>query len=318
MGENSESKQIGDGLSRQRQVEPISAVLIQTYRGDDERTVDFAALARFLFTRWFSLGIFAFVGAALLVGCSYLFPRVYRAEVLMAPVSSEPNSAGLSSLLNRYGSLASAVGIDVSDTDGSTGKALALLQSRQFIERFIVDKSLQRILFPKDYVDKEGVASDAKRHTLQDAYNLFTRKVMLVRQDKLTKLITIRVDWHDRYLAARWANELVDRVNASTRADAIKRADESLKYLRAEFQQSDYVALRQSISSVIEAQVNRRMLANTRPDYAFEVIDPAQPPDANKSVSPKRIVFLMVGTLLGLAVGTVVALRKADRSQWAG
>jgi uncharacterized protein involved in exopolysaccharide biosynthesis len=318
MGDNPQSRQISDGAGRERQVEPISAILIQTYKGDNERTVDFAALARFLFTRWLSLGVFAFAGAALLVGCSYLFPRVYRAEVLVAPVSAEPTSAGLGSLLSRYGSLASAVGIDVSDTNGSTAKALALLQSRQFIERFITDKSLLPVLFPQDFADKGSAAPNAKRRTLQDAYNLFTRKIMLVRQDKLSKLITIRIDWHDRKLAADWANELVARVNASTRANAIREADESLKYLRVELQKADYVALQQSISSVIEAQINRRMLANTRPDYSFEVIDPAQPSDPNKSVGPKRIIFLIVGVLLGFASGVTLAVRGADRSQWAG
>jgi uncharacterized protein involved in exopolysaccharide biosynthesis len=258
---------------------------------------------------WWQLALASLVGAAAAVAVSYAFERVYRAEVLAVPVVTE-SQGGLTSLAAKYGALANVVGLDF-DGGGntSTAKTLAILQSRQFIEQFIRDLDLMPVLFPRDKGNGDGSTKDRK-HTTQDAYRLFTRSILLVKQDNLTKLITVQVDWSDRIQAAAWANELVRRVNAVTREHAISEANRSLEFLRSEYDKADFVNLRQSISSLIETQINKKTMANTRPDYALEVLDPAQSPDANKSVSPKRIFFLVAGGLLGFIVTLALLVYK--------
>jgi uncharacterized protein involved in exopolysaccharide biosynthesis len=150
---------------------------------------------------------------------------------------------------------------------------------------------------------------DPKR-TLQDGYRKFTRRIMLVKHDKVSSLVTIRIDWKDRELAAQWANALAARLNSVMRTTAIQETERSLEYLRAELAKADYVSLKDSISSLMETQVNKRMLALTQPDYAFRVIDPAKPSDANKKIFPKRVVFGVVGAALGTLLGILLSLRR--------
>jgi len=282
----------------------IRAVILPQLGDDQPRFVEPWLMWRFLATHWLLLVACAIVGGLAGYAGSYAFTKVYRAEVLVAPVQDE-SATGLGSLAGAYGLLAgaSALGLDLRGSNNSSAQAIAQIQSRQFIERFIEDESLLPVLFPRQ-------ASEGDRPTLQDAYNRFVHQILLVREDRVTKLITIRIDWRDRIVAAEWANKLVDRINAVTRADAIQETDRTLEYLRNALDQSDYVKLRASISSVIEAQFNKRMLAQTRPDYAFRVIDPAKPSDANKHSSPRRILFAAFGVALGSVVGLWVALLR--------
>jgi len=295
-----------------REPEIVRAVILPSVAEINAARIDPMLIARFVMRYWLFLGIAAVLGGAGAMALSYLFTPVYRAEVLVAPVTSDEDSFGFGSLLSRYGGLASAVGLDLGQSSDSTTQALALLRSRQFIEQFIVEKSLMPVLFPERFKDD---AQNERRPTLQDGYNRFVRKIMLVKQDKTSNLVTLRIDWHDPVVAAAWANELIDRLNAATRADAIRESDRSLEYLRSEFQKADYVTLRESISSVMEAQVNKRMLAQTRPDYSFRIIDPAKPPDPDKYASPRRVLFAGVGFILGALVGTCLCLVYSRRRE---
>jgi uncharacterized protein involved in exopolysaccharide biosynthesis len=186
--------------------------------------------------------------------------------------------------------------------------AIARLQSRGFIEGFIADHKIMEVLYPKDF--SSSVKAGQAKHTLQDGYRKFADSIMLVERDKLSDLVTIRIDWTDRELGAQWANALVRRLNEVMRADAMDETDRNLKYLAAELQKAEYVTLRDAIASVMESQINKRMLAITQPEYAFRVLDPAKPSDAKRKQFPKRWIFLIVGSLLSGLLGIALCLRR--------
>lgn len=270
---------------------------------------------KFIRSYWLVIGLCSMIFAAAGVGVSFLFPRVYRAEALLAPsnVMGEPGS-GIDSLIGRYGAIAGAVGIGLPGGDKSTQIAIARLRSRGFVEAFIKEEGIAPILFPDEpIVEAEQVTQDKSGRTLQDAYRKFVERVMLVKHDKMADLVTIRIDWTDRHLAAAWANKLVQRLNEAMRAEAIEETQRSISYLRTELERADYVKLKDSISSLLETQINKRMLAVTQPDYSFRIVDRAKAPDANKKVSPKRIVFLLIGGILGFISGCLIALAKHSK-----
>jgi uncharacterized protein involved in exopolysaccharide biosynthesis len=288
----------------------IRAVIVST-QGDSGSLIDPRLVWLFLLGHWLLLALATILGGIAVFAASYALPRVYRAETLLAPVAEEGNS--LRSLAGTYGALASAIGIDLGGSSSDTSQVVAQLQSRQFIEQFITDESLLPVLYPK--VKFEASAASEKKPTLQDAYYRFMREILLVREDKSTKLVTVRVDWRNPEVAADWANKLVARINAVTRADAILQTERSLAYLREALDKADYVSARSAISSVIEAQINKRMLAQTRPDYSFRVIDPAKPSDANKYASPRRLVLAALGMMLGLMAGLWFSFLKESRAR---
>lgn len=283
----------------------VRAIILSDGNASD--SVDFKAITEFLLARRWKFIAFMLAGGILMFGASYAISPKYRAEVLMAPVASE-SSGGLSSLLSQYGALASTMGVDLGNDDQTTTNALATLKSRQFIERFIVDNNILELFRSKWFKPTDPTETDRVR-IMQAAYERFSKRVLSVRQDRSTKLVTVRVEWKDRELAAKWANDLVARINATTREVAIREADDSLKYLQTEFLTTQIVQLKDSISSLIEAQINKRMMANTRPDYAFKIIDPAQPSAVDKYVSPNRALFFLLGAFLGFLIALWSAVR---------
>jgi uncharacterized protein involved in exopolysaccharide biosynthesis len=292
----------------------VRAILVRD-SADQVSAFDVAAIFGFIRKNWLWIFAFALVGAVASVAYTFLLPRTYRAEVLLVPAKGTgESSGGLGGMVGRYSSLASAIGISIPGDSSTVQVAMARLQSRRFIESFIVEQKIMPVLFPEDpVVPPPKAQQDAKAHTLQDGYRKFVRSILLVKHDKSNDLVTLRVDWVDRELAAQWANQLVARINADMRQDAIQETDHSLEYLRTELAKADFVSLKDSISSLMEAQINKRMLALTQLDYAFRVLDPAQVPDWNKKVAPRRSIYMVFGFALGSFVGALVALRRQAR-----
>ena len=121
----------------------------------------------------------------------------------------------------------------------------------------------------------------------------------------------VTVEWHDPAVAATWANELVDRLNATARRQAIEDAQGSLKFLREEQSKNDMVALQQAVGKLMEAQLQSIMLANVKQEYAFKVIYRAVAPDSDDYVRPRRVLLvggaLSLGSLFGIFVALVTA-----------
>ena len=221
----------------------------------------------------------------------------------------------LSSLMSQYGGLAGLAGVDLDRQDYSIASTVAMLRSRSFIEAFIKDEKLLPVLYADlwDESTSRWIDPPDEAPTLQDGYKKFTKKVFRVIEDKEDKLFTIRVDWSDRVVAAKWANMLVDRINSVARQRAIRDTERSVEYLEEEIKNARTVQLQQSIYSLLQSQLNKRMLANTRPDFAFSVIDPALVSDRDKYVWPNALLFAVIGFF----VGTLLAMFACTlHSQW--
>jgi uncharacterized protein involved in exopolysaccharide biosynthesis len=240
---------------------------------------------------------------------------VYRAEVIMVPAGGEDRTT-LAGLSGQLGGLASLAGIDLAGSDSEVEVSVATLRSREFTDAFISDHQLLPVLFCREWDAQAGVwrVDDPKDiPSPWDAYRLFDRKVRAIHQDKKTGLVTLRIHWKDRVLAARWANELVQRVNRYRQQEAIEEAERSIAYLHEQLKKTHVVELQQAIYRLIEAQTKKIMLANVREQYAFKVIDAAVAPDEDDYVKPNRPLVLGLGFVGGLLLGVMAALVR-DRS----
>jgi uncharacterized protein involved in exopolysaccharide biosynthesis len=271
---------------------------------------DFDGITRFLLAHWLLIAIVAVAGAGAGLVVARIQSKVYRAEVLVTPVAQDAGSP-LHSLIGQYGGLASLAGIDLPKGGGSTSATVAVLKSRSFIEKFIADRNLLPVLFWKSWdasAKRWVLKSDQQPPSLQDGYGLFMKSVMHVEEDKDKDLITISVEWRDPQLAATWANDLVQRLNEAARARAITDAERSIEYLGKELEHTQTVEIRESIYALLQMQINNRMLANTRPDFAFSVLDPAQAPQRNRYVRPIPLMLAAIGFFAGAAVALLAAL----------
>jgi uncharacterized protein involved in exopolysaccharide biosynthesis len=139
-----------------------------------------------------------------------------------------------------------------------------------------------------------------------------------VRQDESTGLITVTIRWRDPLAVAEWANGLVALANERIRARAIDEATASLEYLDRELAKANVMEIQQSIYRAIEAQLNTKMLASVRTDYAFRIVSAATRPDVDNYVSPKEALMLVLGLLLGGIVGAVIILLLETKARVVG
>lgn len=261
---------------------------------------------------WVVASTVLFTGAA--TAAAFLMTPIYRASTVMISATAERSSEGsLSGGLGQLGSLASLAGISVGTGDSEVEEALAVLKSREFTERFISEKNLMPELFPGKWDLKQGRwrVSASNQPTRADGFKVFDEKIRTAVRDKKTGLFILQIDWRDRYEAAAWANELVQRINAEMRARAIAKAEASIGFLQKELDKATDIGTRESINRLIESQIRRRMLASVTQEYAFRVIDKAMAPDAKDTVRPVTILIALLGFVFGATVGCMAVLATA-------
>ena len=257
----------------------------------------------------------------------------YKAEVVLAPAQSGGKSGGLGQL----GGLASLAGISMGGGGGSSDTAIAILQSRQYGERFIKENDLKPLLFADSWdvetqswiVGEPGllsrlmssikggdeevnVSATYQREelavgepTLWNAYGAF-KGILSVQTDKASGLVNLSVEFTNPVLAATWANQMVKDINSIMREQTLTEAKLSNEYLERELQKTNLAEVKQTIYALMEGNIKSMMLANTNDDAVFKVIDPAVVPEAKSK--PKRSLILAVGIVLGLMLGVFWAL----------
>ena len=296
-------------MSEQRS--PI--VRTDPYQNEDE--IDLLELWRTLYKHKRLILLSGFGAAVLAAGISLLMPNIYRAEVLLAPVSSgDAKGGGLASALGGLGGLASMAGI----SGGSTEESLAVLQSREFLWKFVQEEKLAPVLFePGMLANLLGAEPPGQ----WDVYRLFVDdKTLDVQTDKDTGLVRVAIQWTDPALAANWANTLVAKLNRYLAQQAISRSEENLKFLNEELMRTQVEEMRKILFDLIANEQKSAMLANTQRDFAFKVIDPAVEPD--KKVKPKRsLIVILAAFVAGFMATLYVFIREGiakRREQEAG
>jgi len=257
------------------------------------------------------IGIITAVSTLTALLLAFLLPPVYRAEVLLAPVTQD-KSEGLSAIASQYGDLAALAGINLGPGKDKTSEYIAALKSRSLSVSFINDENLKPVLFPRDWDNENKKWKDSTRiPTDWDAFKVFDEDIRTVRNDRKTGLVTLEIEWKDAALAAKWANSLVRRVNARLRNEAIEEAENSIGFLEKQLQLTSAVEIQQAIYRLIEGQTKKKMVASTREEYAFTVIDPAVPPE--EKARPRILFIVLSGVIVGIGLAlAAVWVRSHD------
>jgi uncharacterized protein involved in exopolysaccharide biosynthesis len=291
----------------------VRGYFVPVFETDAPRPVTFGELLRAVWLRWWWVVLGALAGLALGTAMAFLWRPVYQGKVLMVAVKDDAASGGLGSLVGQFGGLASLAGINLG-SDSKRAENTAVLMSRGFTERFIRDENLMQILYAKRWdPERKAWKSHWWQHdpTMADAVRRFDSKIRSLTEERRSGVMTLIIEWKDRELAARWANDLVARANSDLRRVAIEEARRNIEFLDKQAAETSVAALRQAIYRVVETEVRREMLANVRPEYAFKVLDPAEVPDEREFVRPKRALLVAGGFMLGLCVGIGLAIGVA-------
>jgi uncharacterized protein involved in exopolysaccharide biosynthesis len=252
------------------------------------------------------IGIITAASTLIALLIAFLLPPVYRAEVLLAPVSQD-KSEGLSAIASQYGELAALAGINLGSSKDKTAEYIAALKSRSLSVSYIKEANLMPVLFARKWDGEKKQWNDsADVPTEWKAFKLWDEDIRRVNLDRRTGLVTLIVEWKDPALAAKWANDFTRHVNTRLRTEAVEEAEKSIAYLEKQLPSTTSVEVQQAIYRLIETQTKKKMVASTREEYAFTTIDPAVTPE--KERRPKRVLLVLFGLLMGLIVGAVAAV----------
>ena len=254
--------------------------------------------------------------ATILAGIfAFSISPVYRSEILLAPTSAEEEKGGLSALINQYGAIAPLSGLGSSSS--SKDEALAVLRSRKFTKDFITSEGLLPLLYSDRWDSTAGDWADgsASAPTMAEAYELFDQKVRSLSEDVRRNLVTVRIEWQDPELAARWANRMVEILNEYLRVRDIAEAESSIEFLNKQLEASSVIEIRQGIYGLIENQIELIMLAKVRDEYAFKILDPAVAADPDKFDKPNRRMMIVLGFLVGLFLSSAFVVLRAGKQR---
>jgi len=246
-----------------------------------------------LWDHWLLIVLTTVLGAIAAAVLAFITTPYYRAEVVVTPVrSSMTGGGGAAALASQLGGLA---GLNLGG-GGETQTAEAILESRHLIEEFIA---------------RNGLLADfgrpaQKPPTLWYAVKDFKENVLFIRNDTRKSTTTIAIEWRDPPVAARWANDFVALANDLVRTRALNESKRNISYLTEQLAKATDVELRRVMYDIIESETKTLMLASGRVEYAFQVVDPAVPPEVR--VRPRRALMVLAGCALGLLIGVFSSL----------
>ena len=275
--------------------------------------------------KWWIIAI-TFVFAVGSVIYSLSLPNIYKSEATLAP-TEEASGGGLSQMAGQLGGLASLAGVNLGG--GNTDKttiALEILKSRAFIKGFVEKYDiLPELMAVEEWNRGSGVVfnnelynPDTKEWVREveppkqpepsswEYVKVFRPGVLEVSKDDTTGLVTIAVNHQSPEVAEQWVVWLIEEINNHMRERDIQEAQRSLEYLDKELQSTSLSDMQQVFYQLIEKQTQTIMLANVRPEYIFQTLDPAVVPE--QKAKPSRALICIIGTFLGgfLSVGFVL------------
>ncbi len=271
--------------------------------------IDLFEIWDFLWSERFLLIPVTVLGTLIAVAYALYTPPVYQARVVFMP-AEEQSAGALSALTGQFGGLASLAGIDLGGGGGQAAIALETLESFQFTAGFLEDERMLPVLFSKKWDAESGdwKSGITRVPTLQDGARKFAEEVRYVYKDKLTGVITLTIAWTDPDLAARWANALLERLNDTMRSQSVVEAQRAVGFLQEQADRTTNVEMKQTLYRLIEAQTKTMMLADSRPEYAFRIVDPAFAPE--RPSKPRKVKVVFMGAIMGGFIGILAAIGR--------
>ena len=244
-----------------------------------------------------SIVSFTVIFSLLAMAYAFVLPPVYKMTLSMIPTEKQSASSSMAGSLSGLGGLASFAGLPQS-YDG-TDTSLAIMQSRVFLEGFLINNNILKELYPDDW-DKSSQAWIDKSPEMWSAVNTF-RGILKVQQDGNSGVIDVSLEWVDPIKGSFWLNSLIKEINLHLQAQVINDGNINLNYLKEQLSGTKLASIENIIYGLMGEQTKEIMLAKVNKEYGFKVLDPSVVP--LERISPRRKVITILGTIIGLIFG---------------
>lgn len=290
--------------------------------------LDLAELFAIVWKKKLIIAATAVVFAIASVFYALSLPNIYQSSALLMPNSQEQSNSNLAGLASQFGGLASLAGINLGGGGADkTVYALEVLESREFLYKFIKDNDLKLKIMAADGWDRgtDTFTYDSKIYdvntkkwvrdvsapyqpepSIQETYETFIAENLSISQDKENSMVTISISHYSPYLAKELVEKLVESINSSIKSQDLNEATKSIAYLEKELQNTREVGMQSMFYQLIEKQQQTLMLTKVRNDYVLKIVDKAIVPE--QKLKPKRAVIVVLGGLLGVILSSLIVL----------
>jgi len=224
--------------------------------------------------------------------------------------------------LSQYSGLAAMAGITLPSSSGEDKAAqmIELIKSRKFVKHLMTfenilpsilaaksyNNSTQELLFNQKLYESETktwknneIPSYLKAHS---AY----LNMLSITQDKKTGFIRINIEHISPVFAKDFLELIIRESNELIRKKDMEESKQGLEYLTSELSKTPFVAIKESINTLIEVQLETQMMAQINQDYILTEIEPPFIPEQKSK--PSRSFICVAGTILGGILGVLIVL----------
>lgn len=250
------------------------------------------------------IGVGAALGILAGIGLGFVMTPAYRVNVVLTPAIDQDRGGGaVNNLVGGLGGLAALAGVSLGNT-GSRVEAAEVLRSREVAREFIKAHDLVPVL----QKPSRGLPFlQLRAPSLEKAVRYFVEHILAIDEDRRSGVMNVSMTWSDREQVANWANAYVALVNRTLQDRAIAESERRSEYLAKQLENTQVADLRNAANSLIENNLKESMIAHTREDYAYHVVDPAVPPDPTDVVRPKRLLLAIAGGVAGIIAAALLA-----------
>ena len=251
-------------------------------------------------------------------------PNVYRSHSILAPTSQEDS---LSSMLGSYSSLAGIAGISLpSEPANKSVEAIERIISFNFFSNYFLpniklenlfaskgwDQLEDKIIYDDNIFDSyknkwvrdEDFPKKAKPSE-QEAYEVYL-EIIKISEDNNTGFVKLSIDSYSPNIAQKWLEIIIYNINESMRLEDKELTLDYINYLNQAFKETTQSEIRESITQLLQVQMQKFMVTEYSKDYIFKYIE--QPLAPEEEDSPNRMLIVILGSFFGFIVSSFVSV----------
>ena len=263
-----------------------------------EREIDIIYYIKVLWKRKVLIFNVTLIFSIVSVLFSLWLPNIYSSSATLALIN-DPKGGSNQFANSQLGSIASLANINFeTDSIDRFSMASATIFSRDFALKLYLDDEIVASMMAArkynkktkklEYDESEFNPFDNKWVDKKPTFAEFhkeLKKVLNFEQDKRFEVIYLSFDNISPEFSYNMVNLILTTLDKDIRTRDLKKSDEALDYLNAQYSSTQNAALKNSLNFLIQNHLETQMLANIGDFYYFDVIDQAYIPFYKKSPS---------------------------------
>lgn len=290
---------------------------------DNYDEVDLKEIFEILIRRKWTIMLITLFFSVTSVIYSFNLPNLYESKAILIPQSSGGNAY---SSFQNYSDLANLAGINIPSQSSKSNpkKAKEKLKSFSFFENNILpniflpelmavdfwDAKLNKLEFKKHiYNESSGLWAKKDSKSLipstQNSFNVFQNHIK-INEDVETGFIILKIKHQSPHIAKRWVELIVSEINHYYSNKDKKSSESAINFLNQQIAETSLTEIKQVLSSLLQQETQKLMLAESSESYVYEYLDP---PIVMEGFSePRRDLIFFIITFLGALFGILVVL----------